>query len=60
MLNISNKKYENDNLFIFKKIFGNDFAIFSVYVDDKNIIKTPEELMRYCHFLQNKYLKNIV
>ena len=51
MLNISNKKYENDNLFIFKKIFGNEFAIFSVY--DKNIIRTPEELMRYCHFLQN-------
>jgi hypothetical protein len=25
-----------------------------------NIIKTPEELMRYCHFLQNKYLKNIM
>ena len=35
MMNISNKKYENDNLFIFKKIFGNDFAIISVYVDDK-------------------------
>jgi hypothetical protein len=24
----SNKKYENDNLFIFKKIFGKEFVIF--------------------------------
>jgi hypothetical protein len=41
-------------LFIFKKIFGNEFVIFNIYVDDKNIIRTPEELMRYFHFLQNK------
>ena len=49
--------FENDEIcpciFIKKTIFG--FAIIAVYVDDLNIIGTPEELTETATYLKNEF-----
>ena len=37
------------------KIFGNEFAIISIYVDDINIIGTPEELDKTINCLKKEF-----
>ena len=40
---------------IFMKRFGNEFVIISIYVDDINIIKTPEELDKKMNCLKKEF-----
>ena len=37
------------------KRFGNEFVIISVYVDDINIIETPEELDKTINCLKKEF-----
>ena len=49
--------YKNDPIYpcIFMKRSGNEFAIISVYVDDINIIETPEELDETINCLKKEF-----
>ena len=49
--------YKNDPICpcIFMKRSGNEFAIISVYVDDINIIETPEELDKAINCLKKEF-----
>ena len=40
---------------VFVKKTENGFAIIAVYVDDLNLIKTPEELIKTTNYLKNKF-----
>ena len=42
-------------LCIFIKIFESEFVIFAVYVDDLNIIGTPEELSKVVNLLKKEF-----
>ena len=49
--------YKNDTICpcIFMKRSGNEFVIIAVYVDDLNIIRTPEELQKAVNILKEEF-----
>ena len=49
--------YKNDPICpcIFMKRYGNEFAIISAYVDNINIIETPEELDKAINCLKKEF-----
>ena len=51
------KGYKIDPIcpYIFMKRSGNEFAIISVYVNDINIIETPEELNKAINCLKKEF-----
>ena len=51
------ERYKNDFIcpYVFIKKFEIGFSIIAIYVDDMNLIETPEELSKTAEYLKKKF-----